>query len=121
MIHFVSSMQGNDISKKEKDNSSTPLPRLTYARRDFDPRRICGSCTEELRGAIISSGHDLELWHTVDHERRALLMGQRQNDIFKAKWAERERGDRQVRFHILFVLYKPYHDYNWREVNPMLL
>ncbi|CBN75311.1 C2H2 zinc finger protein [Ectocarpus siliculosus] len=48
------------------------------------------------RSAIISSGHDLELWHTVDHERRALLTGQRRADVLKARWAERERKDRQV-------------------------
>lgn len=57
---------------------------------------MCGACTEELRGAIVSSGHDLEVWHTVDHERRALLTAQRQNDVLKARWAERERKDRQV-------------------------
>ncbi|CAM9128819.1 unnamed protein product [Ectocarpus fasciculatus] len=69
---------------------------VTYAGVDFDPRRVCAGCTEELRAAIVSSGHDLELWHTVDHERRALLTGQRRADVLKAQWAERERKDRQV-------------------------
>lgn len=71
--------------------------RVTYAGKGFDPRRMCGGCTEELRAAIVSSGHDLEVWHTVDHERRALTTAQRQNDVLKARWAERERKDRQVR------------------------
>lgn len=70
---------------------------VTYAGVDFDPRRVCAGCTEELRAAIVSSGHDLELWHTVDHERRALLTGKRRADVLKAQWAERERKDRQVR------------------------
>lgn len=69
---------------------------LTYAGRVFDRCRMCGACTKELRATIVSSGHDLELWHTVDHERRALLTGQRWKDMFKARWVERERGDRQV-------------------------
>ncbi|CAM9130207.1 unnamed protein product [Ectocarpus sp. 4 AP-2014] len=69
---------------------------VTYAGVGFDPRRVCAGCTEELRAATISSGHDLELWHTVDHERRALLTGQRRADVLKARWAERERKDRQV-------------------------
>lgn len=70
---------------------------MTYAGKGFDPRRMCGGCTEELRAAILSSGHDLEVWHTVDHERRALVTKQRQNDVLKARWAERERKDRQAR------------------------
>lgn len=69
---------------------------VTYAGIAFDPRRMCGTCTQELRRAIVSSGLDLELWHTVDHERRALLEGQRRNDLRKAQWSERERKDRQV-------------------------
>ncbi|CAM9173603.1 unnamed protein product, partial [Hapterophycus canaliculatus] len=68
---------------------------VTYAGKGFDPRRMCGACTQELRRAIISSGHDLEMWHTVDHERRALLETQRRNDLRKARWSERERKDRQ--------------------------
>lgn len=71
--------------------------RVTYARKGFDPRRMCGGCTQELRAAIVSSGHDLEVWHTVDHERRALVTAQRQNDVLKARWAERERTERQAR------------------------
>lgn len=74
-----------------------PQSMLTYAGRGFDSRRMCGPCTEELRGAVISSGHELELWHTVDHERRALLTEQRRGDVFKARWAEHEQQDRQVR------------------------
>lgn len=69
---------------------------VTFAGVGFDPRRVCAGCTEELRAAIVSSGHYLELWHTVDHERRALLTGQRRVDVLKARWAERERKDRQV-------------------------
>ena len=69
---------------------------LTYAGTGFDSRRMCSACTEELRGAVISSGHDLELWHTVDHERRALLTAQRRGDVLKARWAEHEQQDRQV-------------------------
>lgn len=69
---------------------------LAYAGTGFDSHRMCGTCTEELRGAIISSGHDLELWHTVDHQRRALLTGQRRGDVLKAQWAEHEQQDRQV-------------------------
>lgn len=87
-----------DVSTVEKHAASTQPPSMvTYAGRSFDPRRMCGTCTEELRRAIVSSGHDLEIWHAVDHERRALLTGQRQNDLSKARWAERERQDRQVR------------------------
>lgn len=77
---------------------------ISYAGKGFDPRRMCTACTKELRGAIISSGHGLELWHTVDHERRALLMGQRQHDLLKARWAARERGERQVECCFLFVV-----------------
>eukprot|EP00903_Cladosiphon_okamuranus_P013821 g12863.t1 len=73
-----------------------PPVRVTYAGRGFDPRRMCGGCTKELRAAIVSSGNDLEVWHTVDHERRALVSDQRRNDMLKARWAERERKDRQV-------------------------
>ena len=69
---------------------------LTYAGKEFDSRRMCDCCTEELRGAVISSGHDMELWHTVDHERRALLTEQRRGDVLKAQWAEHEQRDRQV-------------------------
>lgn len=72
------------------------VPKVTYALRAFDPRRLCGACTQELREAIVMHGHDLELWHTVDHERRALMTIQRQGDLFKARWAEQERLDRQV-------------------------
>lgn len=72
--------------------------RVTYAGKGFDPRRMCGGCTEELRAAIVSSGHDLEVWHTVDHERRALVTAQRQHDVLKSRWAERERKERQVRW-----------------------
>lgn len=70
---------------------------VMYAGKSFDPRRMCGGCTEELRAAIVSSGHDLEVWHTLDHERRALVTAQRQNDVLKARWAQRERKERQVR------------------------
>lgn len=70
--------------------------KITYAHRSFDPRRLCESCTEELRAAIITHGHDRELWHTVDHERRALLTAQRQGDLWKARWLERNQQDRQV-------------------------
>lgn len=81
------------------DNDSDPRrPQLmlTYAGMGFDSRRMCGPCTVELRRAVISSGHDLELWHTVDHERRGLLTGQRRGDVFKAQWAEHEQQERQV-------------------------
>lgn len=43
----------------------------------------------------------------MDHERRELLMEQRRSDVFKAKWAEKERGDRQVRFHTIRVAQPP--------------
>lgn len=69
---------------------------LTYAGTGFDSRRMCSACTEELRGAVISSGHDLELWHTVDHERRTLMTAQRRGDVLKARWTEHEQQDRQV-------------------------
>lgn len=82
---FHSSSQEQDV-----------FPRLTYARRSFDARRLCGSCTAELRGAVVAGGHDLELWHTVDHERRALHSIQRRRDLFKARWVEREHSDLQV-------------------------
>ncbi|CAM9637882.1 unnamed protein product [Ascophyllum nodosum] len=72
------------------------LPTPTYAGREFDPCRLCKACTNEWRSAIIFRGHDLELWHAVDDERRALLELQRRNDIFKAEWAKREWRDRQV-------------------------
>ena len=72
------------------------LPTPTYAGREFDPCRLCQACTNEWRSAIIFRGHDLELWHAVDDERRALLELQRRNDIFKAEWAKREWRDRQV-------------------------
>ncbi|CAM9562938.1 unnamed protein product [Sphacelaria rigidula] len=72
------------------------FPRLTYGKRGFDGRRLCESCAAELRGAIVMGGHDMELWHAVDHERRAMHQQQRRQDVFKARWAERERADRQV-------------------------
>lgn len=74
-----------------------PMP-LTpmYAGRAYDPRRLCWSCTAELRGAIIFYGHDLELWHKVDDERRELMELQRRNDLLKAQWARHEREERQV-------------------------
>lgn len=77
------------------------FPRLTYAGHDFDGRRLCNTCTQELRGTVIADGYDMELWHAVDHERRALHQAQRQHDVFKARWAERERGDRQVGLYIM--------------------
>lgn len=88
--------------KTMDETSAGPLatpsfPRLTYAGYGFDGRRLCETCTQELRGAVIAGGHGMELWHAMDHERRALHQAQRQHDVFKARWAERERGDRQVR------------------------
>eukprot|EP00904_Undaria_pinnatifida_P012820 jgi/Undpi1/8669/HiC_scaffold_25.g11134.m1 len=88
------------------DNDSDPRrPQLmlTYAGMGFDSRRMCGPCTVELRRAVISSGHDLELWHTVDHERRGLLTGQRRGDVFKAQWAEHEQQERQVSELLQFI------------------
>ncbi|CAM9548813.1 unnamed protein product, partial [Pylaiella littoralis] len=87
----------------KRDTQQQLQLKVTYAGKDFDTRRMCGVCTEELRGAIVSSGHDVELWHTVDHERRALVTAQRQNDVFKARWAERERKDRQVSELLRFI------------------
>lgn len=79
------------------DREDLPMP-LTpmYAGRAYDPRRLCWSCTAELRGAIIFHGHDIELWHTVDDERRELMELQRRNDLLKAQWARQEREERQV-------------------------
>lgn len=84
---------GTDIGGR----GDVPMP-LTpmYAGRAYDPRRLCWSCTAELRGAIIFHGHDLELWHKVDDERRELMELHRRNDMLKAQWARQEREERQV-------------------------
>lgn len=87
----------NSLSSTGAQQQQQQQVRVTFAGKGFDPRRMCRRCTEELRAAIVSSGHDLEVWHTLDHERRALVTAQRQNDVTKARWAERERKERQVR------------------------
>lgn len=103
-LHPASNLDGRVYEEPHQQQQVHNTLELTYARRRFDRRRMCGACTEELRGWIVSYNHDLELWHTVDHERRALLTEQRQQDKLKAQWVERERNDRQVQMQ-LFPLF----------------